>query len=91
MPKLSTSSSSQKFERSGNFEGYEVVGWRFPEIVIWHIKTWPKNATDPAKAYVVAGGEFYPNTISQDERIAVLHLLWIWDLSIHGQSKIACA
>jgi hypothetical protein len=71
----------EQIERHGTFEGYEVEGWRYSELAIWHIRTWLKTAKDSAKTYVVAAGEFYPSTIPRDERFAVLHMIAMWETS----------
>jgi hypothetical protein len=77
---------SWKIERSGTFDGFEIVGWRYSDLAIWHIKCWSKTGKDPAKAFMVAGGEFYPVTVSEEERFAILHVLSLRDTAARAQS-----
>ena len=68
-----------KIERSGEFAGYAVSGWRYDGLAIWHVKLWPKSNNQPARTYTVAAGEFYPENVTPTERFAVLRLLAMWE------------
>ena len=70
---------SWRIERSGNFGGYVVSGWRYTDLAIWHVKLWSKNESNPQQTYIVAAGELYPDTILPAERFAVLRLIAMWE------------
>jgi hypothetical protein len=66
-------------ERSGEFGGFAVSGWRYAEIAIWHMKISVQMYDKPEKAYVVTAGEFYPDTASEAEKVAMIHLISQWE------------
>jgi hypothetical protein len=74
-----TATESWKIERSGTFEDYEIVGWRYSELAVWHIKAWLKGSNGSATTYLVAAGEFYPSRIDRSERFAIMRMLSLWE------------
>ncbi len=79
-PSLSSRApSSQRIERSGEFAGYAVSGWRHPSLAIWHVKLWSKSSDEPQRSYTVAAGEFYPVSVLPAEKFAVLRLIAMWE------------
>jgi hypothetical protein len=74
-----TPASAWKIERSGNFGGFEVTGWRYSNLAIWHVKVWSINDGKPGQSYVVAAGEIYPESLTPSERFATLRLIAFWE------------
>ena len=68
-----------RIERSGEFAGYAVTGWRYHGLAIWHVKLWAKHNDEPERSYIVNAGEFSPQTLLPAERFAVLRLLAMWE------------
>lgn len=65
--------------RRGALGGYAVTGWRYAEDTAWHVKAGGKSRSQHAKAYVVRGGVFDPDTATANEKIAILSLIGQWE------------
>ncbi len=68
-----------RIDRSGEFGSYAVRGWRYTDLAIWHVNIWLKSEERPELTYVVAAGEFYPETVTTEEKFGVLHLIAGWE------------
>lgn len=68
-----------KTERTGKFQGISVSGWRYADIAIWHVTVLPQRAGMRKPTYVVAAGEFHPNTAEPAEKVAVTELIRQWE------------
>lgn len=68
-----------RVERSGNFGGYAVSGWRYSDLAIWHLKVWSIGDDKPEQTYIVSVGEFYPGSIAPAEKFAALRFIAFWE------------
>jgi hypothetical protein len=68
-----------RIERSGNFGGYAVSGWRYSDVPIWHLKVWSIADDKPEQTYIVSVGGFYPESIAPAEKFAALRLMAFWE------------
>lgn len=64
-------------ERSDQFDGHVVNGWRYEAISLWHITI--QRLEGAKESYLVAAGEFYPHAIAETERFTILHMIAIWE------------
>jgi hypothetical protein len=75
----SPTTPSWRAERSGHFGEYAVSGWRYTDLAIWHVKVWSAGDDNPVRSYVVSAGEFYPDSVTSEDRFAILRLIAFWD------------
>jgi hypothetical protein len=71
-----------RIERSGNFGGYAVSGWRYTDPAVWHLKVWSISDDKPEQTYIVSAGEFYPESIGPAEKFAALRLIAFWEADV---------
>jgi hypothetical protein len=68
----------------GTFGCYEVIGWRYHEDAVWHVRVWPVGRPSEWIGYTVSAGIFELNMVSPAHKEAVLHLIGEWERGVAG-------
>jgi hypothetical protein len=76
---LSLKQGRKKIEKWRLHGTFEVSGWRYEGDFLWHLKVWPENRDVWRNIYKVMSGAFEPDTATDAEREAVLHLIAQWE------------
>jgi len=73
---------TDKVQRKGAFDGYEVAGWRHSDHPSWNVKVWLAGRPRDWFGYTVTAGMFELKMVDHAQRGAVLHAIGAWEAEL---------
>jgi hypothetical protein len=71
-----------KVQRSGTFDGYEMVGWRHSNHPSWKVKVWLAGCPRDWFGHTVTAGMFEVKMFAHARRAAVLLAIGAWEAEL---------